>query len=334
MVEENKQDNNEDNSKKQVIEKELEKKKKQAIEKSHSSEHPIKAKAVNRLVDKMQHAKTIMVVNIKNLPSPQLQEIKKIIRDCAQVYVAKKNIIKRAIEKFGKDSILELENHISDNYGLAISEMEGYELAAILNEKKSLVNAKAGQISPSDIEIKAGPTDLAPGPAISELGSVGLQVAVEDGKISIKAPRVILKKGQVIDKNIASILQKLNIKPFSVGLVPEVIYDVESEKVYTEINIDPEKAKTDLSDAAGKALGFAQKIVYYCKETIGYLLAKANSEAESLNKLQPKEEKKEEVKEEKVEEAKPTQTEDSSSEKPITDTKKQTNTQLNNQEEK
>ena len=40
---------------------------------------------------------------------------------------------------------------------------------------------------------------------------------------------------------------------------------------------------------AGKALGFAQKIVYYCRQTIGYFLSKANSHANALSNLQPKE---------------------------------------------
>ena len=181
---------------------------------------------------------------------------------------------------------------------------------------------------------------MVPGPAISELGSVGLQVAVEDGKLSIKASKVIVNEGQTINATTASILQKLNILPFKVGLEPVAIYDVGSEQIYTDIKIDSEEAKTNLASAAGKALGFAQKIVYYCKETIGYLLAKANAEQESLAKLSPKEEKKEEKVEEKAEkekkeeasEEKPTEDPASTEEKPAEEEKKD-DTQLNNSEE-
>jgi len=45
----------------------------------------------------------------------------------------------------------------------------------------------------------------------------------------------------------------------------------------------------ELASSAGKALGFAQKIVYYCKETIRYLLAKAHAEGNKLEELQPAE---------------------------------------------
>ena len=38
----------------------------------------------------------------------------------------------------------------------------------------------------------------------------------------------------------------------------------------------------NLQNAKAKALGFAQKIAHYCKETIGYLLAKANMNMQAL----------------------------------------------------
>tara|TARA_Y100000034_G_scaffold91232_1_gene110032 strand:- start:723 stop:1844 length:1122 start_codon:yes stop_codon:yes gene_type:complete len=311
-------------------EKEEEKHKQEEIEKSHSKKHTVKEKDVNKLVDKMQHAKTVMIVDIKGLPSKQFQDIKKSIREHAQIKVAKKNILKRAIEKFGKEDVLPLEKHIKENSAIAISELEGYELAGILAQKKTPAAAKAGQVAPDDIEVKAGPTDLVPGPAISELGAVGLKIAVEDGKLSIKNSKVIITEGQTINQDVASILQKLNIMPFTVGLEPVAIYDVESGKIYTEIKIDSEETVSLLKDAAGKALGFAQKIIYYCKDTITYFLAKANAEGEALGKLAPAEEKKEEKPAETTDKPKEESSEDES--KP-TDEDKKEDTEDNKKEE-
>ena len=277
---------------------------KKETKKPHSKNNPIKDKAVKALAEKIKKAKTLMIVSIRGLPSRQFQSIKKSIREHAAVQVAKKNIMIKAIKAVGKPSILDLENHIQENFAFVISDMEGYELAGILAQKKNPVYAKAGQEAPEDIEVKAGPTDLVPGPAISELGSLGLQVAVEDGKISIKSDKIVITKGGEINEGAASILQKLNIQPFTVGLEPIAIYDIESEKIYTDVKIDSEEAAENLKSAAGKALGFAQKIVYFCKDTIGYFLAKANANSNALEKLAPAEEKPEEKKEEaKAEEA-------------------------------
>ena len=41
-----------------------------------------------------------------------------------------------------------------------------------------------------------------------------------------------------------------------------------------------------IATGPSKAFGFAQSINYYCKETIRYLLAKANSHGNALSKLE------------------------------------------------
>jgi large subunit ribosomal protein L10 len=289
-------------------------------------ENKMKAKAVNDLAEEIKKAKTLMIVSIKGLPSKQFQDIKKTIRDSALVRVAKRNIMTRVLKELGNEAALGLEKYIKENSAFVISDIDGYELAGILATKKNPIFAKAGQIAPNDIEVKEGPTDLVPGPAISELGALGIQIAVEDGKIAIKASKVVVREGKEISAAVASLLQKLNIQPFSIGLDPVAVYDVKEGKIYTEIKIDPEGAVAELKSAAGKALGFAQKIVYYCKETIGYLLAKANAGGEALGKLEPSieeksaekaEEAKEESKEpeEKKEETEPA--EEPSEEKPV-----------------
>ena len=319
-------------------------KKNKPAKNSHSkprASHKIKEKNVKELSDRIQKSKTLMIVDIKGLPSPQFQAIKKDLREHAQITVAKKNILKRVIKEL-KDSASDLESEIKENCAFAISDLDGFELAGILSKNKTPVFAKAGQEAPEDIKVQAGPTSLLPGPAISELGSLGIQVAVEEGKISIKAPKVVVNKGGTISQNAASLFQKLDIKPFNIGLIPIAVYDIQEEKIYKDIKINSEETIEDLKSAAGKALGFAQKIVYYCKDTIGYLLAKANANNQALEKLAPAEEaksveeteNKEETKvEEKVEEQKTTE---SPSETPATDIKeeKKEETQTENTDNK
>ena len=267
----------------------------------------LKEKDVNNLAESIKKSKTLMVASIKSLPSKQFQNIKKSIREHAEVKVAKKNIMMRALKAA---DVSGLDEYVGADCAFVISDLDAYELAGILAKKKTPVFAKAGQVAEDDIEVKDGPTDMVPGPAISELGALGLQVAVEDGKIAIKAPKVVITKGQTINENAASIFQKLNIMPFNVGLNINVAYDVASKKIFTELKIDPEGYTEDLKQAAGKALGFAQKIVYICKETIGYFLAKGNAHGNALTKFDVEEEKDDNEKvEEKVEDAEENKTE-------------------------
>ncbi len=272
-----------------------------------------KIETVKNLVELLKENDTIIIASIKNLPSKQFQTIRKSLKGKAEVKVVKKRLIWRALESIDKKNIEKLKDYIQEDSAILFSKEEAFELAAFLVENKNPIAAKPGQIANEDIAIEEGPTDLTPGPAISELGNLGIKIAVEDGKIAVKERKVIVKKGEKVSEAAASIMLKLDIKPFKIGLEPIAIYDAKTGKIYTDIKIDKEKAIEDLKNASIKALGFAQKIIYYCKETIGYLLGKANADASALEKLQSKEEiekeKTEEKKEEEVKENNTTQSE-------------------------
>ena len=297
-----------------------------------------KKKEIKNLSDKMKNSKTIMVVSLKGVPSKQFQEIKKKVRKEAEVKVAKKNILKRAIDGTKEKEIEKLKEYIEENSAIVLSDSDAFDLAGILAENKNPVLAKAGQEALEDIKVEAGPTELVPGPAISELGGVGLKVTVEGGKLSIKEGKVIVKKNEKISPEVASVLQKLDIKPFLIGLEPLVLYDKNSKKIFINIKIDKEKAVGDLKNSKMRAFGLAQKIVYYCKETIGYLLGKANLEVKKIETLSPvsegkapEKEKPEEGKEEKEKES----AEKEVKEKKVSEENKEDKTQENKtQEEK
>lgn len=243
-----------------------------------------KLKAVAELENLIKNDKTFMICSIKNLPGKQFQEIKKKIKESVKVKVPKKNIIYKAIDSSGIE-IKKIKEYITEDYALLFSQTDLFELSAVLSENKSLIQAKAGQIANEDILIEAGPTDLISGPVISELGSLGLKIAIEDGKISIKEKKVIVKAGGKINENAASIMSKLGIKPFSIGFEPLAGYDSQEKKIYKNIKVDKMKELEELKMAFSKSLAFAVKIVYPCKETISFLLGRANAEEKALSKL-------------------------------------------------
>jgi len=301
--------------------------------KTHVSD--AKKKAVKELSELIKNKKTILIASIKNLPASQFQEISKKLRGKAIVKVPKKSLIFRAIDDAKNETLKKLEENIHEDIALLFSDLDCFDLAGELIENKTPVGAKAGQESPEDIEIPAGPTDLIPGPAISELGALGLQVQVEDGKLTIKQSKVILKKGDEISEEAAGIMNKLDIKPFSVGFIPMASFDTKDNKLYAEINIDKEGTLEDLKSAFGRALPFAVEIEYVSKDTIGFLLSKAASHGEALGKLGgegDEEEKKEgegdeEKKEEVKEEGKASEGDEKAEEKPAEQTENQTPTE-------
>ena len=164
--------------------------------KSHVSEE--KKTAVKNLADAMKEVNTLMLVSSKNVPAAQFQKIKKALREKANVQVAKKSTVIRALDETKLNGIEALKEHVQADYAILLSNTDGFELSGWLNENKNPISAKEGQIADTDIMIEEGPTDLVPGPVISELGALGLQIMVEDGKITIRKTKAVVKAGEKV----------------------------------------------------------------------------------------------------------------------------------------
>jgi len=227
--------------------------------------------------------KTVMVVSIKGLPSAQFQEIKKKLRDRAQIQVAKKSLVRFALDHCGIKELHDLVPFVDDSTAILFSDSDAFEISGVLAQEKSPAKAKAGQIAPTDIEVHAGPTELVPGPDISALSSVGLIPKVEDGKIAIQQDKVIAKEGDVITKNLASIMAKLDIIPFEIGLEPVAAFM--EGTVYKDIKIDIEGVVGELEIAFGRSLSFAVELGYVVPETLDYILGKAKAHEDVITRV-------------------------------------------------
>jgi len=270
--------------------------------KAHVSES--KKKEIKTLINDFKNNKTLMVISIKGLPSKQFQDIKKKLRNKAKVSVTKKSLLNRALDESGIEGLKGLVQYIDENCALLYSNSDAFEISGILAREKSPQKAKTGQIAPIDIEVKAGPTELVPGPDISALSAAGLAPKVENGKISVMQDKVIAKEGDTITDALASIMAKLDIIPFEVGIEPVAAFM--DGRVYADIRIDVEAILSDLEEKFGRALPFAVEVGYITNETLDFVLAKAGMNENAIEAL---------VGEEKVEESK----EEEKSEEPVSE---------------
>jgi large subunit ribosomal protein L10 len=244
-----------------------------------------KVVTVNTLSNKMKSMKTLLLASSKGLPSSHYHSIKKDLRGIAEIYVAKRSLVLRSIEKAKNPGLQELKSHIGANISLMFSDKDAFELSGILTDNQSPAKAKAGDIAPEDIKVEPGPTDLPPGPAISELSSVGLKVSVEGGKLAIKLPATIVKQGQEIKPNVAAVMAKLNISPMKVGFEPLCAYDSTADKIYVGIKINKKAALEELRYSIGKSLGFAVSRSYPTRITLPFILAKAAMHEKAIESL-------------------------------------------------
>jgi large subunit ribosomal protein L10 len=252
-----------------------------------------------------------LIADISSIPGSQFQQIGKKLRGKAIVKVPKKNLFFRAIDESKNENVSKLKDFFTKPVAILFSDLDSYELAGELLRNKSPAKAKAGQIAPKDLEIPAGPTDLVPGPAISELGALGIKIQIQGGKIEIKEPKILTREGEKISEGASAMLSKLGIMPFTIGFLPISSYDSKENKIYTEIKIDREEATREIKELFWSALAFAVKIGLFNSTTIPVLIQKASSHERRIIKVltgepdeipAPAEEKKDEIPQEKKEE--------------------------------
>ncbi|MEK6983178.1 MAG: 50S ribosomal protein L10 [Nanoarchaeota archaeon] len=247
-----------------------------------------KKKIVGNLVNWISDYPIIGIVNMENLPAPQLQAMRAQLRGRFLITMTKRRLIALAFEqaKVDKKGIEELESHLGGMPALIFTKENPFRLSKTLQKSKSPAPAKAGQTAPKDIIVNKGLTSFAPGPIIGELALAGIKAGVEGGKVAIKEDTIVLKSGEKISPKVAEILTRLGIQPMEVGLDLVAVY--ENGLVYTKdiLSIDESDYKNRLTDASRWAFNLAYYISYATKETIKALIGKAYNDAKSLGVAQ------------------------------------------------
>jgi len=242
-----------------------------------------KKKEVEELRKMIESYSSLAILDMHKMPSKQLQQIQKKIRGKAVMKMTKKAILNFAVKNSNLPNKEELMKIIPMQPAIILMNEDPFRFYLLVDKMKSVASAKEGDIAPNEIAVAAGPTNLMPGPAISELSKVGIVAGVEDGKIAVKRDAVVAKKGDKISKLLASVLRKLNIEPMLVGL--NIVAVCQNGMIYSKealsfSNTFPEKLK----EAFSHALSLSVAICYPTKDSIKYLLTKAYSVASSFEK--------------------------------------------------
>jgi large subunit ribosomal protein L10 len=276
-----------------------------------------KIKAVEDMRKKLDEAAVIGLLDMHKMPSNQLQKIRKGLRDKAEIKMVKKSILMFAMEKSKKEGLKKLEEFMPSQPTIVFTNMEPFNFYALVSKMRLPAYAKVGDTVEQDVKVSAGPTSLMPGPVISEFQKAGIPATIQEGKIAIRKDKVVLKTGEQVTQDLASIFRKLKIQPVTVGL--NVVAMLKDNEIYKKdaLEIVNELPK-QIPQASQNALNLSVFICYPTRQNIKILIAKVSNEANAINALTHKEEKveekppaEEEESEKKVETEKKEETEES-----------------------
>ena len=240
----------------------------------------LKEKQVDELANEIKKYPVVALFNLNNLPAKYLQTSKAKLKNDAKFKVAKNTVLVRALKKAGLNE--EFINTTDGPFGILLTNLGPFKLFKELKRTRGQAYAKPGQIAPHDIVIPAGETSFPAGPALSEFKQAGLDVKIVGGKINITKDKVVAKEGEKITAMAAKTLQKLDIKPFDMGV--ELASARKGGVIYLRdvLDVDEEAYINKLMGAFNNARTISVEIAYPTKQNIEMLIVKAHNNARHL----------------------------------------------------
>lgn len=242
-----------------------------------------KTKLVEELVKLINEYSVIAIVDVENLPANSLMNMRTSLRGKANIRVAKRRLIKIALEKSGKKNIDQLSEHFRGMPAILFSNENPFSLFKTLKKSKTPAIIKAGQITPKDILVKARKTNFAPGPIIGELGAFGIKAGIDAGKVAIKEDKIVAKEGDVIKAKLAEILQRLEIRPMEIGL--NLVATYENEQILTKsvLDIDEDAFLESIKQAYMDSFKLTISLTIPTKDNAVMLIQNAHKDAIALS---------------------------------------------------
>jgi large subunit ribosomal protein L10 len=238
---------------------------------------------VQKLIKLVQDYPIVGVLNLENLPAQQFQKMRKmLLQEDVILAVGRKRLLERALIESKKEHIEELKDKLKGMPALLFSKGNPFTLYSLIQKNKSEAPAKAGQSAPKDVEVKAGMTNFAPGPIISELAAAGIKTKVTDGKLEIINDVIVAKEGDEITPPLAETLKRLDIKPMEVGLDLVAVWEEGLVFAAKQLRIDEQEYSDNFTKAAQEVMNLAIEAGYVCDDTIEILLQKGFREAKAV----------------------------------------------------
>ena len=242
----------------------------------------MKEQKVEEFRQKLEDNPVVGILDMQNLPSRQLQQMKKQMKDFADIKMSRKTLMDIAIDQADRDGVGQLKDNDAVQPAFIFTEKDPFQLYALIKENKTSAAADGGEIAPSDIEVPEGDTGIGPGPMLGKLQQTGAQVQVQDGSIHVQDPATMVEKGDEITEEDAEILNQLGIEPLEIGLDLDIALGDGQLFTAEELDIDTEAYRSDVEDAATLAFNLAVNAGVVNETTASAIISEASQKAENV----------------------------------------------------
>jgi large subunit ribosomal protein LP0 len=222
-----------------------------------------KANYFTKLVQYMEEYPKCFIVGADNVGSKQMQQIRIVLRGSAVVLMGKNTMMRKAIKgHLEKNPALEkIMPYVKGNVGFVFTSADLGEIRQKLIENKVQAPAKPGAIAPLDVIIPAQNTGMGP-EKTSFFQALAIPTKISKGTIEIINDVHILKTGEKVGASEATLLNMLNISPFSYGLQVQQVYENGTIFEPMILDIKPEDLRSKFISGARNVAAVSLEIGY------------------------------------------------------------------------
>jgi len=169
---------------------------------------------------------SIFVVNVDNVGSNQMHQIRVALRGKGVVLMGKNTMVRRGLRTLLQDfpQYERLLPHVRGNIGFVFASGDLKEVRDLIVANKVAAPARAGAFAPLDVTVPAGNTGMEPGKT-SFFQALGVPTKIARGTIEIVSDVKVVTAGTRVGPSEATLLNMLNISPFTYGMTVVQIYD-------------------------------------------------------------------------------------------------------------
>jgi len=168
------------------------------------------------------------IVHADHVRSRQFQDIRIALRGKGIVCMGKNTMMRKCItgwlEENPKSGFAAVRDAIRGNVGIIFLKADAKACKEIVLKYTVPAPAKSGVVANCNVTVPAGPTGCDPS-MTSFFQSMEVPTKISKGQIEITTDVPLIKIGERVLPGAAALLQKLNIKPFTFGLVIQQVYD-------------------------------------------------------------------------------------------------------------
>jgi len=169
---------------------------------------------------------SIFLVNVDNVGSNQMHQIRVALRGRGVVLMGKNTMVRRALRTILAENpqFERLLPYVKGNIGFVFTDQDLKDIREIIVANKVAAPARAGAFAPKDVTVAAQNTGMEPGKT-SFFQALGIPTKIARGTIEIVSDVKVVVAGTRVGSSEATLLNMLNISPFTYGMTVVQIFD-------------------------------------------------------------------------------------------------------------